>query len=470
MASWTSEDDNLLSDTVMNYLRRGASIMDAILTVSKSLGRPIEAVNGRWYEHLQPKLKDVLDSIRDSVKRVNDYVGPWSTRENERFINRMVELQVNDIGVKEALLECSKQLGRSISGCTSQWYNYIIPRNRLTISNMIAEGKEKMAQTAKSGIVRNWPQEQENIALSIILNTIKAGGTIKSAFEKIAARFNKSAKMVSNYWYEFMFHENTEAITEARGTTHPLANSVYNDETRFKLYTLISDSIANGTGITQSIKDAAVAFNRPTNEIHNIWYNHLRNNAAMKEQYESSKGKATVVEDETAHTPFQFAEVEDQIILGAVLKAIKNGISVVQAFKEAATLIAHNFDEIEKRWRKTLQYKYANEIQEARNGKPQGETPLVSAQPAVPVIEKPVVETVEAKPVVGFDIAKMNDFVTMVNNLLVENQELKTKLIEANDKLAKYEELEVQNKQLVDAMERAKQFLNMDIASIAKAN
>lgn len=464
MATWTSEEDGVLSETILDYMRRGASITEAITRAANKLNRPIESCNGRWYDCLQYRFKEAVESIRKSVKRINDYVGDWNHREDQKFIDMMVRLQAEGHGVIEAINAFAIVSGRSLSSCNNRWYSYIIPRNKLTISNMITEAKEQMQKSTNGNVTRSWTADNENIAISIVLNTIRNGGTIKSAFEKIGEKFGKSYKTISTYWYEFLYQENQEKIREARaGQT---VSSTYDEETKFKLYTMIMDALNNGEGITAAIRNAAEKLGKPFAGASNIWYNYIRNDETYKDRYEDEKQRTKEKEEQKEKV---FTTQEDEIILAEVLKAIRIGRGLMMAFKEASSILQCKFSEVENRWRTTLQYTYAKKLKETRETK-EAEPKVENNKPEEPVAEQPK----EAKPVetpvaVGFDITKINEFLAMVQNMATENASLKAQLAEANDKIAKYEELEAQNKQLLDAVERARQFLNFDISqAIAK--
>jgi RsfA family transcription factor len=477
MAIWSAEEDKLLSDTILDYLGRGASVMDAIVKTAKKLNRPIESCSGRWYDHLQEKFKDAVESIRTNVKRINEYVGGWNNRENQKFIDLMVQLQVSDLGVKESILKCSQTFGRSLSSCNSQWYNYILPRNKLTITNMIAEGKENMVQAKTTNLSRTWAKDEENIALSIVLSSLKNGNSVKSAFDVIAQRLRKGVGTVRTYWYEFIFPENEKTVNEVRGkvTVNTSTNTFWNDDNKLELYTIISNEVESGTGKTKAIELAAVKFGRPTNEVHNIWYNHARNNNVLKELYEKNKGAVTVVKEETPTIVVgrgDFSDFEDTTIADSVIAAAKEGKSIAVAFQEVAEFLTRPFSEIELRWRKVLQYRYANALINARNSRK--ETPKEVKQVITPAQEHKVVLE---QPTSGLDLDKMTQFMGMIQDLINKNGELELQVKQLQndnaslkDRLSKTEELEIQNKQLVAAMERAKQFLNFDIQAATQAN
>lgn len=479
MAAWTPSEDKVLSDIIFDYMGRGVSIKDAIIKASKSLNKTIEACSSRWYNELQYRFKDVSQKIKSTVKRINEYVGDWSINEDERLTHLMIQLQIQNVGVSEALHKCSEILGRSYSGVSNRWYNYILKRNKLTISNAIEGGKKKMEEVKSHSISRDWSKENENIAVSIMFKSLRNGEVVNVGLKSISEKINVPLNRVRNYWYTHLLPEHREQVDGLRGVN----KEVWDDEKKYKLFKFMTEAIEKGNGITTTIKDAADEFETKENVTHNMWYTYVRNNPDFKLRYENEKNELSNKEVEQT-TSVDFTEQEDKTILDSVLRSIRVRRGMNSAFQSAANAIGKSMSEVESRWKKVLQYKYYNEITNAHENKDNKDIqePVVidvyennkqtkQEQPEQPEIQEQVNPQQEVFiPTGSLDITKITDFVAMVQNLVAENQRLNNENSELKAKVSDYEEMEAKNKQIKEAFEKARQFLNfeVDVKSEAK--
>ena len=278
---WKENEDKLLTKTVLECCKRGETITAALAIAAKKLNRSYSACETRWYDNFQELYKQEIKS----VKRTNDYVGEWSDYEDEKFMNMMINLIVQDFKVSEAIQECAKSLGRSVSSCQTRWYNYIVKRNRLTIQNMIEKGKQEMIT-----ILRIWTKEEEEKALQLALKLLNEGQQIKDVLIEIAKELKKNTSQVRNYWYSYNFPENKEAIHEAQGRK-PLARQIdsWTEEQQYELYKIVMTGREASHKMMDIINSAAIKLGRSFNECNNIWYHYVRNNEEFAKRYNEEK-------------------------------------------------------------------------------------------------------------------------------------------------------------------------------------
>ncbi|MNM09749.1 hypothetical protein D3C81_198650 [compost metagenome] len=474
--NWGTAEDSILSSTVIDYYNRGASVSDAIIKAAKVIGTTVESCNGRWYDHLKKNFQEEIQFIKTGVRRINDYVGKWSVNDEKQLMQYVITYQIRDLTVADALLECSKLLGRSLSSCSSHWYNHIFKRNRLTILNKIAEGKIKMAETKATTVSRNWEVTEENIAIGIMLSTLKEGKTVQVAMDRIAKRLDKSITRVRTYWYAFLSAENTKKINEARGVAG-VAN--WDVEKKYEAYKFILDQLADGKKITNILAvEAPTQFRSTPKEMHGLWYTHIRDNEEFKSRYtdekndDAIKNKPKNIVEAFADT---FTKTEDDLIADIFIDAIKNRKEPLYAYSKAAQQIQRTVNEVEFRWKKTLQYQFVKEVQAARNEATKKSQPQVQVveNELAPHILLPVIEDSSNNEIVNqiekaeFDINKVTDFMTNIQALVDENKSLKLELENLKlekqaqkDKDTRIAELEEQNKKLSEIVEQTRKLLN----------
>lgn len=315
-AAWKENEDKLLTKIVLECCKRGETIAAALAIAAKKLNRSYSACETRWYDNFQELYKQEIKS----VKRTNDYVGEWSAYEDEKFMNMMVNLIVQGFKVSEAIQECTKSLGRSVSSCQTRWYNYIVKRNRLTIQNMIEKGKQEMI-----AISRIWTKEEEEKALQLALKLLNEGQQVKDVLIEIAKELKKNTSQVRKYWYSYIFPENKEAIHEAQGRK-PLARQIdsWTEEQQYELYKIVMAGREAGHKMMDIINSAAIKLGRSFNECNNIWYHYVRDNEEFAKRYNEEKETMKTQKIETAKLePVKIVSNELQEFINKVEKLVQ---------------------------------------------------------------------------------------------------------------------------------------------------
>lgn len=464
--AWKGHEDTLLTQTVLDHCKRGASINEALAYAAKKLNRTSEACSGRWYDNFQEMFKEEIKKLKQVTKRTNDYVGEWQWHDDEKFIKLMVDFLIQDYGKVEAFENSAKELGRSTSSCQSRWYTYIIKRNKLTIENLIARGKEQMSNTQ---VGRTWTREKEIAVVNLLKGLIKDGIRMITAFEKVGNHYNVSAKTIQNYWYAHLYPEHREELETIRnnGGGRSYTKS-WDDEQRYQLFKFITSAKEKGNQkMVDIIAGAAEALNKPKNECHNLWYNSVVKDQQLKMRYTEEKNK--VISNE-------WTPDEDAILVKIVLEFTQIGKTITSAFKEVSSIIHRTPAAVEFRWRNKLQYAYATELRTIQKARAKGEIAVVEipevempmiVETIEPVVEKTVEQKQVENPVIqAVDLTQTNEFVVMIQKLIKQNQDLQkdksdlqSELQVKNLQITQYEEIKQNYEIAMKAMERARQFI-----------
>lgn len=386
---WQLHEDELLKKTVLDYSKRGTTLNEAIESASKQLNRTIQACSTRWYENFQEMYKNEINRIKTVKARTNDYAGKWTAYDDEKLMKVMIHCLIQDVGKMQSLEACSKELGRSIKSVENRWYQYIMKRNKLTIENLVEEGKEKMAKKVVETPKTKWDEEEQYSLYKLVMSGREKGEKVGDILEEAASN-------------------------------------------QFK-YTL--------------------------KEFKNKWYNYIYKNQTFVKRYQSENTKA--------HT---WTSQEDNIIVSIVLEYAKIGKSLVDAFKYSSELIDPKVSEIEARWKSKLQYENTTELRKIQEARKKGEVPVVE----IPVVEIPVVEPIAKIEVIeqlvetkeALDTNKLDEFMNLVNKLITKNEQLEREnkeLVNANkllsEKAIDAETITNNYQKVMDAMERARQFV-----------
>lgn len=292
MATWTEQEDKVLIDTVFYTCESGNSIANAFLLAAKKLeNRTADACSTRWYDKFQDMYNEQITKTKSYVKRTNDYTGPWNIHEEGKFLDLMVNYLIQDMGVYNAIIECSKILGRSISSCKSRWYSYIEKRNRLTIENRVKEGKERMATDKKYYILRNWEENDEKTAFYIVKEFIKNGKTMEEAHNIIAQKLELKLSTVKNYWYQILYPENKEEIDELRKSKQPRQIDSWAVEKQYLLYKMVTEGRNNNEKMNDIMAIASGVLGKSLSECNNIWYNHIKSSEEFARRFKMEAKK-----------------------------------------------------------------------------------------------------------------------------------------------------------------------------------
>lgn len=73
--AWTKDEDLLLAETVLRYIREGKTQMKAFEEVGERLSRTPQACGFRWNANLRKQYRQAIDLAKQSRKKLNDSTG-----------------------------------------------------------------------------------------------------------------------------------------------------------------------------------------------------------------------------------------------------------------------------------------------------------------------------------------------------------------------------------------------------------
>jgi len=332
--AWGANEDELLTSTVLDFCNRGISIADAFLSAAKKLNRTTEACSGRWYEKFQEMYKAEIKSIKKNVSRTNEYVGPWEWYDDEKFMKLMVQYLIQGVGVTEAIELSAKALGRSTSSSSTRWYSYIIKRNKLTIENLIKEGKSQMAQTTQRCQASNWTNEEKYQLFKIVKSGAEAGQKMKDVIAIAAHTLKKEVKEVHNLWYNYV-RKDKEFVSrfdaERLGVPQPQIvepqqlRSEWTDEEKALLGDTVLQYVKDSKAMVQAFKFVSEQTGRTLKAVDRFWDKNLKYNFAseLKRIHEARRnGALKTLQPQPAKTPTTLVSQADDL-LSLVQKLVK---------------------------------------------------------------------------------------------------------------------------------------------------
>ncbi|TXL67588.1 RsfA family transcriptional regulator [Cerasibacillus terrae] len=97
--AWTEEEDKILAETVLRYIRDGKTQLEAFKMVAEHLSRTSAACGFRWNATLRKKYQDAISLAKDARKKRTHHQYP---------VNEGIEKQQNSIEAAISLLEKMK--------------------------------------------------------------------------------------------------------------------------------------------------------------------------------------------------------------------------------------------------------------------------------------------------------------------------------------------------------------------------
>ncbi|MGP4072550.1 RsfA family transcriptional regulator [Piscibacillus sp. B03] len=73
--AWTKDEDLLLAETVLRYIREGKTQMKAFEEVGERLSRTPQACGFRWNANLRKQYRQAIDLAKQSRKKLSDSTG-----------------------------------------------------------------------------------------------------------------------------------------------------------------------------------------------------------------------------------------------------------------------------------------------------------------------------------------------------------------------------------------------------------
>ncbi|GEL75980.1 RsfA family transcriptional regulator [Tenuibacillus multivorans] len=70
--AWTKDEDLLLAETVLRYIREGKTQMKAFEEVGERLSRTPQACGFRWNANLRKQYRQAIDLAKQSRKKINE--------------------------------------------------------------------------------------------------------------------------------------------------------------------------------------------------------------------------------------------------------------------------------------------------------------------------------------------------------------------------------------------------------------
>lgn len=132
--AWTKDEDLLLAETILRYIREGKTQLDAFKEVAKRLSRTPAACGFRWNSTIRKQYTDAIDHARAERKS-----GYFMKKKDQSFqsevkeaisiltkVKRMKEISEEDIEEKnrhliESIRRENKQLRRKLKRYEDAW-------------------------------------------------------------------------------------------------------------------------------------------------------------------------------------------------------------------------------------------------------------------------------------------------------------------------------------------------------------
>lgn len=238
---WTSEEDKLLVDTILENVGKGLLINEALKIATKKLTtRTFGAVTSRWYENFKDHYEEQIKRLRviTPVDKVN--YNSWSANDELRLMNLMINYLIDDVKVSAALELSAAELRRTFKSCMQRWYNHIKKRNRLTIEQEVAAGKLRK-------------QNLKNI-----------NEEIEEEQEKVTKLFVKPANKLTDKQLQS-----------------------WNETRRYELFKIMMPSVIFDQNGEDLLALAAINFNRSASECRLVWEHYVKDDNHLKIKYNS---------------------------------------------------------------------------------------------------------------------------------------------------------------------------------------
>ncbi|SEP55096.1 RsfA family transcriptional regulator [Piscibacillus halophilus] len=115
--AWTKDEDLLLAETVLRYIREGKTQMKAFEEVGERLSRTPQACGFRWNANLRKQYRQAIDLAKQSRKKLNDSTSVSLSyprlKAFDEVINQLEQIKgvyYNQEGAKEQYQVSSEQL------------------------------------------------------------------------------------------------------------------------------------------------------------------------------------------------------------------------------------------------------------------------------------------------------------------------------------------------------------------------
>ncbi|AEO93782.1 gp524 [Bacillus phage G] len=302
---WEKEEDESLVNLVLEKTKKGETLDYIFGLASAKLNRTILACSNRWYDHFHDTYQAELAIVKQGNPTTNDYSGPWTAHDEERLLENMVSFLIQDLGVIDSLKRSAQILKRSLQSCSNRWYNNVLKKNKLTVENMVAQGKKAAAMIKEESEVQEKvqdPQQKEN-----------------------------------------------RTFKNQRGLLTQKQLDGWSPEKRFEFYKMMRLAEICGHNLDDILALAAVTYNKSKSECEMTWENYFKDDEILKAMFEKEQNEKAENEVREEQSTMELEDVipedytikveEDSTQKEVITEAVMNPEEILGLVK---SLIARN--------------------------------------------------------------------------------------------------------------------------------
>lgn len=126
---WNREEDEKLLECILNFVKEGNSLREAVKLASIEVERSFESCYARWNNFLRIEYEDKLEYAKSSAKENgNVFYEKWTEEDDDKLSEIILEEISRGNSTRKSVNNAAKALNRSFTSCYNRWQTVVSKR------------------------------------------------------------------------------------------------------------------------------------------------------------------------------------------------------------------------------------------------------------------------------------------------------------------------------------------------------